>query len=203
MAFSPDGHRLVTRSPHEISVFRVRDGVKLNSFRMEHGGPRSEVTFASDGRRLVADVPEGVRIWSLDGKESRLLRHEKGWPPFALSGNGTHLATLDDKTIRVWDIAAGSELARTTLPLEPYGHTSMEQFAFAGKRDDLIVSSGDRLVRVLWRTEDLIQEGCRRLLHNLSEEERSQFQAELNVGGACATSVNAKSSPHVRTPAIP
>ncbi len=151
----------------------------MNSFRMEHGGPLSAVTFASDGRRVVADVPEGVRIWSLDGKESRLLRHEKDWPPFALSGSGTHLATLDDKTIRVRDIAAGSELAHATLPLAPYGHTSMEQFAFAGKRDDLIVSSGDRLVRVLWRTEDLIEEACRRLLPNLIEEDRRRFQ-ELN-----------------------
>ncbi len=181
--FSKDGRLLATRSTFEITVFGVRDGEKLASFRMEHGlsGGRGKVQFASDGRYVVANVAKGwfsgegedsggVRVWSVDGKESFLLRHEDDWPVFEVSPDGSFLATKDKgDAIRVWDIASRTERVRAAVPKVSYTLT------FAGKRDNLIVEAGGQLVRALWRTDDLIEEACRRLTRDMTEEEWRRY----------------------------
>jgi hypothetical protein len=105
----------------------------------------------------------------VDGKETFLLRHEGDWPAFEVSPDGSFLATKDkNDVICVWDLVAGTERLRATVP-------KASQITFAGKRDNLIVEAGGRLLRVLWRTDDLIEEACRRLTRKMTEEEWRRY----------------------------
>jgi WD40 repeat protein len=178
VAFSPDGRLLATRSNFEILIFRVADGVQLTSFQMEHGLAGGQVSFAAAGQYVSANVRHGIRVWATDGTASRLLRHEKEWPRFTISGDGIYVATATTN-VRVWHIPSGAELAHTPLP-------SVWHLAFAGQHDALIVDTGKRLVQVLWRAEDLMTEACSRLGRNMTQEEWERFFDITPYRASCA-----------------
>ena len=87
IVFSPDGSLLAARTDEGVVIYSMVDWTEVASFNI--GGDRmfgAMIGFSPAGRRFVAAVDQGVRIWALDrGKSSLLLRHEKGWPQFQRS----------------------------------------------------------------------------------------------------------------------
>jgi WD40 repeat protein len=114
----------------------LRRGLYLLPSRLlVHAGPEDRVDsaiFSPDGRR-VALQKEGT-VWVLEtttGKEIARLEHEDLVPALAFSPDGRWLASgCWDGIARVWDVAAGQEVARM-LHRDPYGVTQVMAVAFS------------------------------------------------------------------------
>ncbi len=89
---------------------------RLGTIRLRHGGKIRSAAFTPDGRTLLSDGEDGVRVWDLaNGREVRHLLPDG-------PGTGVYLATLssDGKTVAMigigggtlglWDVASGRRL---------------------------------------------------------------------------------------------
>jgi WD40 repeat protein len=126
-AVSPDGRRLATFHPGEMTL-RVWDLATYQE--VQRVTPRSDgghVAFSPDGRWLAAGTPRDLRpansagavqLWDLDtGRPPRALTAPSDRPftagfyqPLAFSPDGRMLATgHHDGTLRLWEVATGGE----------------------------------------------------------------------------------------------
>ncbi|MGO8932026.1 MAG: protein kinase family protein [Limisphaerales bacterium] len=111
IAFSPDGHRLVTGS--EDSTARVWDlasGVAVTKFT-GHRGWLCFAAFSPDGRLVAtSSFDRSVRVWEADSGREVLppLWHGDGVRSVEFSADGTQLVTAGlDFSVRVWDARRG------------------------------------------------------------------------------------------------
>jgi hypothetical protein len=124
----------------------------------------------------------GVRIWSVDGRLEHLLQSNKDFPSLTLSQDGRTVAVGDGELLRVWDVKTGAELAR---------RQGTFSFVFAGSDDQLFAlfaktgHGTDSLRRIPWRTEDLINDACRRLQRQLDEGEQKHFLHGTSQSAGC------------------
>jgi WD40 repeat protein len=87
-------------------------------------GHASDVeALAFQGERLVSYGADGVRTWLPAQREK--LRTFRGHTSYAygvaFSADGTRLVSVAwDRTLRVWDVATGDEVAREKLPAAPW-----------------------------------------------------------------------------------
>ncbi len=171
LAFSRDGQYLAAKMTRRIVINQTGDWLQVKEYVLEgrvlHGG---KVVFAKGNRIVVMGQSNAIRIWSLDDKEQRVLHHSDEYPAFGLSHDLRWLVTQDKETLRVWDVETGRELFQAKVS----GHIS--SFAFSGSDGDtLVVNVEGRLIRILWKTEDLIAEACRRLARSMTEAEWQRF----------------------------
>jgi WD40 repeat protein len=122
IAFSPDGHTLVSSSSREYCFWSTRDWQVRHRVKLDLGaavpGP---IAFSADGRLLALaanrqDIqllnPEtGSEFATLRAPDSRLLHQ------VVFSGDGSHLAAMiDGRAIQLWDLRAlRKELAAMAL----------------------------------------------------------------------------------------
>jgi hypothetical protein len=158
VAFSPDGHRIVAVSEHELQVWEVPTSAG-KSAQLAWSRPHSRkhdwlkratwtrVAFSSDGAQLVVDrevldAASARHLISLGGSE--------GIQCACFSPKGERLAlAYDDNTLQVWDTASGRSLAGATV------RSVVEHLAFSadGQR---IFSAGAEGEPVLAWAPDLV-----------------------------------------------
>ncbi|MEI2387119.1 c-type cytochrome [Breoghania sp. JC706] len=82
-----------------------------------HGGPVKSVALSADGTRaLTASFDYSVILWRIEGDEAtvekRLEGHEAAVNDAVFAGRGRAVSVSDDGSLAVWDLAAGTMLAR-------------------------------------------------------------------------------------------
>jgi WD40 repeat protein/serine/threonine protein kinase len=146
VAFSPDGERLASNSMYGVTVWNAKTGKELLTVKNIKGGVRS-VAFSADGKRLATgssemqpvDGPQNqggdVKMWDAQtGQELVTLPAHTGFGVnVAFSPDGKHLASIGDRTVKVWDVQAH---LNPLILKAPEGKSSVCSVAFSsdGKR---------------------------------------------------------------------
>lgn len=107
MAFSPDGHRLVTATANNAArVWEIATGREL--FQLGHAKFVHSARFSHEGSRIVTASADGTaRIWDASTGESVLepLRHAGRVMDASFNRDGNRVVTASwDKSVKVWDV---------------------------------------------------------------------------------------------------
>lgn len=158
LAVSPDGRRFAAVEPKGIRVWEVASGRQVGLLPCA-GDYVNRLAFAADGKTLVSagggygnrDEPFelDIRVWDVDtGKTVRQLKgHRLVVHAIALSPDGSRLLSGGfDRTMRLWDLNTGDELAVLSHP----GTVSGVAFTADGRRG---LSAGGGTV-LLWDLEN-------------------------------------------------
>ncbi len=147
VAYSPDGHRIVTGGADNTAwVWDVSTGKALLPLS-GHSGPIRSVGFSPDGQRIVTGSWDGTaKVWNASGNAEPLTLTNHTGEVFSVAffPDGQRVVTASfDQTVRVWDALTGGQL----LKLE--GHTN-RVWAVAVSPDGSRIASGgwDQAVRV-------------------------------------------------------
>ena len=151
VAFSPDGHRIVSGSyDRTLRLWDAATGQPIGPPLTGHTDVVRSVAFSPDGRRIVSGSDDlTVRLWDAD--TGRPIR-----PP--LTGHGGHVTSVafspdgrrivsgsDDRTVRLWDADTGRQIG---APLT--GHTNwVTSVAFSPDGGRVVSGSWDKTLR-LW-----------------------------------------------------
>ncbi len=159
VAFSPDGHTLVTGSADRtVRLWDVRTSREL-AILMDHTDTAASVSissrklassgvaFSPDGRTLAtASADATVRLWDFASHRelATLTGHTDTVSSVAFSPDGHTLATASADGVRLWDVQTRRDLAILS------GHTErVRSVAFSPHSETLATTSDDRTVR-LW-----------------------------------------------------
>ena len=143
------------------------------------------MAFTPDGQYILAEAAGGVQMWSLDGATDRLFRHGSDWPRYQLSDNGQLLVTLSKTFLKVWDVPTGAALFQLAFPDLYY-----KNVLFLGADDDLVAETDSGLVRIPWRADHLVAEGCRRFVRDIDDEEWRRFFGDAPQKEICSRDIN-------------
>ena len=156
IAFSADGKFLAASKSWQVNVFDTRDWSVIKHFKTDFPSEFEGTDFTKNNRLIVAGQG-GVTVWNSKDDTIVAIPTNAGFPKVQASQNGSTLAIKDGRLLRVWDLEGKNELFR-----RHFGKSV--SFAFAGKKDSLFAyDSKLGLVEIPWRTQDLIDEACRRL----------------------------------------
>ena len=156
IAFSADGRFLAASRSSQVNVFDTRDWSVIKHFKTGFPSKYGSTDFTKNNRLIVVGQG-GVTVWNSKDDNIVTIPTNTGFPKVQVSQNGSALAIKDGGLLRVWDLEGQNELFR-----RHFGKSV--SFAFAGKRDQLFAyDSKLGLVEISWRTQDLIDEACRRL----------------------------------------
>jgi len=124
-AFSPDGSRIVTAGLGRLKLWDARSGDELRALVKvdwpTDGDWINACEFTADGTRILSAGERTLEVWEAEsGDELRALEgHTDKVNDCAVSPDGRFAVSVsDDWTLRVWDLAAGRELATLPLPGE-------------------------------------------------------------------------------------
>lgn len=120
-AFSPDNKFIACAYGGDIEVWDFQSGAKILSFSWYTDGNRefvSNIAFSHDGRSILASGNHSIGIW--DAKTGKLQKkfegHTSSIRSMLQTPDGNHIVTGSwDRTMRVWDIASGKEVAKFAL----------------------------------------------------------------------------------------
>ena len=146
--FHPDGHQILTAGyGGTAALWDVRTGQLLQSLPIEAASFVRWAEFSLDGRHLLTEAAQTIRIWDLT--HSRFSTpwhaHDQEVKAAHFSPDATRVVTASrDGTARVWDSASG---AAVTPPLLHRGEVNEAAFSPDGTR--LITASKDHTAR-LW-----------------------------------------------------
>jgi WD40 repeat protein len=116
LAFSPDGHTLVTAGGCFVTLWDVNSG-RVRAVIEAHTRPVNRVAFTADGRFLAtASTDQTVKLWDVAAGDGGIReRATFAWPigrvhSLAFSPDGMTAAAGGDTDILVWDVdtAAGT-----------------------------------------------------------------------------------------------
>lgn len=149
-SFSPDGRKILSLAKdNTIRVWDAQIGLKLNSISgssLNH----DFINFSSNDKKILTLQVNGtMEIWdALSGK--RLKTFEKPAEYCCLSPDGQKIVSVDKydkKTLRIWDVDTGQELAAFT------GHSNhIRSCGFSPDGIKIATSAGDCTVRI-WDAE--------------------------------------------------
>jgi len=153
LALSPDGQRVATGGVDGVArIYHPQMGTEIVACQ-GHTGTIEDVSFSPDGTWLATacGVERGdgtVRLWNAaTGKEVKSWTVPSAWR-LAFSPDGLHLAAVTNSivqpTARLWDVATGAELWRTTKEFVP---ATALAFSRDGKR--LAVATSVHTVKTL------------------------------------------------------
>ncbi|MCM2371893.1 protein kinase domain-containing protein [Aporhodopirellula aestuarii] len=115
---SSDGRRLAVASSGQISIYEIKSGKQLQSWKT--GSRPQHLKFSPDGTILATSDA----LWEAGtGSElARLRGHTSPVWDIAFSPNGRRLATTGiDKTCRLWDVETGQQVLSMPLPFSGVG----------------------------------------------------------------------------------
>jgi WD40 repeat protein/serine/threonine protein kinase len=151
IAFSPDGKCLATGDQKKRVKLWDIDPKRARRPVLDWQGPHPDgilsVAFSPDSKLLATAGWGGiVRVWDMATGEERqeLKGHDWLISSVAFSPEGHLASASNDTTVRVWNVAAGLEIAR----LERYHKGPVTSLAFSRDGNLLASASEDRTVRV-------------------------------------------------------
>ncbi|MCO5556454.1 hypothetical protein L7F22_010003 [Adiantum nelumboides] len=160
-AISPDGTTLAAASSDSsVTLWNIADPtgpIPLGQpLRTDSGRGIGSVQFSPDGNKLIAGSGDGIiRVWSLP--QTRLTASSGTAVDLAFRDDGGMLAVgnLDNNSIYLWDTTDPSSPAPVGPPMSQGGALRARGFNvdFAGRDDDVLVSSGGRTIRA-WSMQD-------------------------------------------------
>src|SRR5262249_1189980 len=156
VAFSPDGHRIVSGNPEDTILWDAVTGKKALTLG-QHDGLLAGVAFSPDSHRIVRGswenkfkVPDSydnaIKVWdAATGMETLSIEgHSKFICSVAFSPDGRRIVSASaDKTIKVWDAATG----QATLTLKGHGG-SVFSVAFSSDGHRIVSGSEDKTIKV-------------------------------------------------------
>ena len=137
VSFSPDG-RTVASGASDVRLWDVASGSGSTIARQHVGAPRS-VALSPDGTTLASTTSREILLWDVAaGRMTTLSGHTGIVRSVAFSPDGATLASgsESDPMIRLWDAAAGTEIAT----LEALGHDWTAGLTFSA--DGRMIASG-------------------------------------------------------------
>ena len=194
-AFSPDSRTVVTTSNDGTArLWDAQTGQQLRVLKV----PTTPyaVVYARDGQTIfTGGIDEIIRQWDVQtGQEvKQFVGHTDAVNNLALSPDGRLLLSGGDTTARLWNIATGQEIRRLV------GHTTqVSSVAFFPDGKHVLSASIDGVARV-WDIDydDTINNLCARLLRDLTDAERAQFNI-IDHNPTCAP--DTQSTPTVSVP---
>ncbi len=108
VAFSPDGHRVVSSSDDKtVRLWNADTGQPIGQPLTGHTDPVMSVAFSPDGRRIVSGSNDAtVRLWNADTGQplaQPLTGHTEQVWSVAFSPDGKRIVSGSyDKTLRLW-----------------------------------------------------------------------------------------------------
>jgi RNA polymerase sigma factor (sigma-70 family) len=166
-AVSPDGKYLAASRDTEptINLWDIASGKRIRSWNA-HDRRIWGMHFSADGKTLVTSGEDkAIRFW--DMPSGKKVREITGYPDVAgavaLSPDGTRLATVAmtdtgpcvawprANRVRLWDVAAGKEVAQLVVPPKDRYHVADMAFTADGKA--LVTSGPDEKVH-FWNPAD-------------------------------------------------
>ncbi|SJM93055.1 hypothetical protein CRENPOLYSF2_3060001 [Crenothrix polyspora] len=197
VSFSPDGKQIATASSdntvrlwntltaqelhhlNQTDPFWAHTNEAYNFNPSDHDiqlalhGPVYIVTFSPDGR-LLATSNDGsiVQLWdTVTGQEVRNLEHRGIVKAVSFSHDGEQIVTTGANNIaRLWDTATGREIQN----MQHYD--TITAVAFSPDNRKIATASWDNTVQLwFWQPEDLINQLCSRVQHNINWDSWKAF----------------------------
>lgn len=145
VSFNADGTRFIFSTTANTIVIRAVDNPSEDLYVFEDLGDfakftvnEAQILVVDSNRVMLIDLETGTEVIGFDGHNSEVFAID-------LNSDESQLATgSSDGTIRLWDVASGSELRRISVGTEVY--------SVAFSADDVTLASGDFAVR-LWDIE--------------------------------------------------
>ncbi|MBP1823164.1 PQQ-binding-like beta-propeller repeat protein [Mycobacterium sp. OAE908] len=118
VAFSPDGHRIVTgRSDGAVQVWDTDTGVQVGPTLTGHTSEVHGVAFNPDGRQIATASADGtLRLWNATVGYP-MKGPDRAATNVMFSPDGHRVAISGDTTVQRWDVGSGQPLP----PLAPSG----------------------------------------------------------------------------------
>ncbi|MGV3616525.1 MAG: caspase family protein [Fimbriimonas sp.] len=139
--FSPDGRRVLTRSPQEIRVWDSVRAKPLFTVAVPEGDRFTAAVFSPDGATVAFGTEKGsVSLYDTAAQAAKKLgAHTKAVRGLAFNSAGTQFVSgSDDATARLWDAKTGAPGASLT------GHKgAIRWFDFSPRGDMLLATSLD------------------------------------------------------------
>jgi WD40 repeat protein len=155
--FSQNGHLLVTGcSDGSAQVWSVDDGSLVRTLEGK-GGQTLQIEFSRDDRRVIAGSRDGtVHIRRVDDGTEQLLKGHTGDianAHFSPSGFYAVTASSIDRTVRLWEVASGREIAILSGEqrelTEGKRGPAKTYAAFSPDGTQIVALSGDNDVRLI------------------------------------------------------
>jgi WD40 repeat protein len=105
VSFSPDSKTIATGSDYgNIKLWNL-EGEELKIDLMSHNATVADISFSPDGRSIISGYSDGnTKLWNLKGEElESISRHSNGVTSVSFSPDGKIIASVSDKTIKLWN----------------------------------------------------------------------------------------------------
>jgi FOG: WD40 repeat len=135
-----------------IRLWDVRSGKRFQTLQ-GHTGEINALAFSPDGKTLASGSDDNTfKLWNVEsGKEIATIKaHESGVTSVAFSPDGTKLASSDNDTIKIWNIAEKKEFRVLTLTDEKGSDLHWLGFSADGKT---VIALNENDVFSLWNIE--------------------------------------------------